>query len=204
MSYRPWRDEQIELLDINAEAIVKEHQLEIANAYQEFNQLEDDQLEAFMRQLMQDRNDEKDQGRGRGNGDRVANEDDFGRYTTEIDDSEEGDYQQNADITEDLNPRAIQPRATYFEKIKVAGKTPDDEYYELLARPNTKQRLFLTHVMHHVRNNKDDIFVRYFDSSVVPPSNNTFSPMHLLVTGVAGTGKNTWRRRRSFSAHQLE
>lgn len=145
-----------------------------------------------MQQLIQDRQDKHvgDGDEDRPN-DRKSNEmDDFERYTMEVDDSGEGEYHRSADINQDLNLGATEPRQTYLKKIKVPEKLPDEEYHELLARLNRNQRLLLTDVMHHGRNNKDVTTNRYFDTSVAPPSNNTFSPLHILATGGAGTGKS--------------
>lgn len=115
----------------------------------------------------------------------------FGRYTMEIDDRDEGDFQRNVYIEDELLPgRNTTSRMPYFEKIKVPGKLPGNSYFDMVARLDNKQRLFLTHVMHHIRNNKDETIVQYFNTTVVPPSNNTFPPLHLLVKSGVGTGKS--------------
>ncbi|CAO0801365.1 unnamed protein product [Mucor circinelloides] len=64
---------------------------------------------------------------------------DFGRYTCKEDDEDEGDSQRNADIDEVLTAGAAASisRTPYFEKIKVPGKLPDQDYFGMLSRLNT-------------------------------------------------------------------
>ncbi|CEP08566.1 hypothetical protein [Parasitella parasitica] len=45
--------------------------------------------------------------------------DNFGWYTMEMDDGNQGDYHRNAGISEDLSGGTSTTRQTYFEKVKV-------------------------------------------------------------------------------------
>ncbi|CEP11984.1 hypothetical protein [Parasitella parasitica] len=68
-------------------------------------------------------------------------------------------------------------------------KLSDEAYHRLLSTLNAKQCLILAH-NHHIRYNKDEYIVRYFDTSAAPDSNNAFSLMQLLVTGGDGAGES--------------
>ncbi|CEP16961.1 hypothetical protein [Parasitella parasitica] len=175
MLYKPWRSEETELLNVNAEEVVNINSGLIVFNFQEFIKIDEDALGDYMQQLMGDRqkvNEDEDENENeRGTADDKI--DDFGGYTIE-----------------DLSGGTSTTRQTYFEKVKFPKKLSDEAYHRLLSILNAKQRLFLTHVIHHIRYNKDETIVRYFDTSAAPDSNNTFSPMHLLVTGGAGTGKS--------------
>ncbi|CEP14354.1 hypothetical protein [Parasitella parasitica] len=148
MPYKPWRNEETELLNVNTEEVVNINSELIAFNFQEFTKIDEDALEDYYN---------------------------FGRYTMEMDDGDQGDYHRDTDISEDLSG---------------GTSTKHKAYHRLLSTLIAKQRLLLTHVIHHIRYNKDETIVLYVDTSAAPDSNNTFSPMHLLVAGGAGTGKS--------------
>ncbi|EPB84752.1 hypothetical protein HMPREF1544_08473 [Mucor circinelloides 1006PhL] len=197
MLYKPWRDEEGEVINVNAEELVNLHSEMIGLAFQEFTRLDEEDLEEVLERVIGDRaenanGDDDDEATRESRHADDAN--DFGRYTVEVDDEDEGDFQRNADIDEDLTAGAAAStsRTPYFEKIKVPGKLPDQDYYGMLSRLNSKQRLLLTHIIHHIRNNRDESRYRYFDTAIAPPTiTTTFAPLYLLVTGGgAGTGKS--------------
>ncbi|CAO0801611.1 unnamed protein product [Mucor circinelloides] len=165
----------------------------IGLAFQEFTRIQEVLERIMMGGRAEDANGDDDEAtRESRHADDDAN--DFGRYTVEVDDEDEGNFQRNADINKDVTAGAAAStsRTPYFEKIKVPGKLPDQDYFGMVSRLNSKQRLLLTHAIHHIRNNRDETRYRYFDTPIAPPpTNNTkFAPFHLLlVTGAAGTGK---------------
>ncbi|KAG1110135.1 hypothetical protein G6F42_015430 [Rhizopus arrhizus] len=195
MLYKPWRDEEGEVINVNAEELVNLHNEMIGLAFQEFTRLDEEDLEEVLERVMGDRAENAngdDDGEAIRESRHADDANDFGRYTVEVDDEDEGDFQRNTDIDEDLTAGAAAStsRTPYFEKIKVPGKLPDQDYFGMLSRLNSKQRLLLTHIIHHIRNSRDESRYRYFDTAIAPPTNTTFAPLHLLVTGGAGTGKS--------------
>ncbi|CEP10131.1 hypothetical protein, partial, partial [Parasitella parasitica] len=92
MLYKPWRNEETELLNVNAEEVVNINSALIAFNFQEFTKIDEDALEDYMQQLMGDRqedNEDEDENENeRGTADDEI--DDFGRYTMEMDDDEQG------------------------------------------------------------------------------------------------------------------
>ncbi|EPB81208.1 hypothetical protein HMPREF1544_12078 [Mucor circinelloides 1006PhL] len=160
--YKPWRDEEPELINVNAEELVNLHSEMIRLTFQEFTRANSDNDGEATRERRH-----------------ADDANDFGRYTCKEDDEDEGDSQRNADIDEVLTAgarKAARPRLLW---------------HAFQAEYCSKQRLLLTHVFHHIRNNRDKTRYRYFDTAIAPPTNTTFAPLHLLLeTGGAGTGKS--------------
>ena len=195
MLYKPWRDETVELMDADCEGVYRQFSTEVEEARAEFNRIDDAVLDEYNRQLSGENDEEADRENNDENEDSENNpeinrtepgaeENDFARYTADMDDSSEGDYHTRADINEDLNNNAdnTSSRKTYLEKLVLPNVLPDIDYFNLMATLNFKQRSYLTSLIGHVRYNKAEFVLR--DGS------NTYSPVYNFVTGGAGAGKS--------------
>jgi exonuclease III len=194
----PWRDEESEVLDVDAEVVFQDNSYDILQRKKEFCKLDDETLDGYLETLendgreAKDLNDEEEEEENSIQTERSLPEnrlDDCGRYVLEIDDSNEGDYHQTTDLEDELNPSgARSDPKSYLEKINVPGMLPTSEYENLINSLNLKQRLYLTHLINHVRYNHS---VEGEESYKEPEMTRArYSQFFHFVTGGAGVGKS--------------
>ncbi|KAG2192949.1 hypothetical protein INT47_004688 [Mucor saturninus] len=173
MLYKPWRDEEKELLDIIHEDVFNSNINLIMERKKEFCAIDDATLDMYMEQLNQETADNINGGSEDEENTEVPGDiiNDFGRYTLDIDDSSEDNNQK-----------------TYLEKLKLPDRLSKAEFYELVCKLNTKEREYLTHIINHIRYNRDRVTIRMFSSD--NESVRTFEPFRHFVTGGAGVGKS--------------
>ncbi|CEP17045.1 hypothetical protein [Parasitella parasitica] len=199
MLYHPWRNEQNELIDVDCIDKFNGLRDSVMESKLEFCKLDDNALDDYLESLLNERMMDEDAAEddegldtnphGFENYDR---ENDFNRYTLDVDDSDQGDHHRTVNMDEELNLASANhgtgTGATYAEKILLPSRLTNECYYQLLALLNAKQRSYLYHIMNHIRYNKEMTVHPMFSNSTV--SQSTFKPFYHFVTGGAGTGKS--------------
>ncbi|KAI9004574.1 hypothetical protein CLU79DRAFT_724095 [Phycomyces nitens] len=145
MLYKSWRNkEEEELLSINYEKKFLENSETIMLAKQkEFSQVDDDVLDRYFEMLSLEHSnmDTEREDKSVENADTLAPpiaENDFRRYTLDIDDNEEGEYHRITDLTEELNVNGSTKnnRLSYLEKVSIPKWLSNSEYQDLLSMLN--------------------------------------------------------------------
>ncbi|KAG2191489.1 hypothetical protein INT47_013266 [Mucor saturninus] len=136
MLYKPWRDEEKELLDIIHEDVFNANINLIMERKKEFCAIDDATLDMYMEQLNQETADNINGGSEDEENTEVPGDiiNDFGRYTLDIDDSSEGNYHRSNDLADDLlnNNSRDNSQKTYLEKLKLPDRLSKAEFYELV------------------------------------------------------------------------
>lgn len=121
MLYLPWRKENDELLEIDAELVFNSNIQSILRVKQEFCKVDDETLDGYINQLHEEQQDldvDDEDDNSNNSSSHYDRENDFNRYTVDVDDSEEGDYHRTNNLDDDLSGTSSRDgNKTYLEKV---------------------------------------------------------------------------------------
>ncbi|KAG2193629.1 hypothetical protein INT47_007461 [Mucor saturninus] len=138
------KDEAMEFLDVDTEKKFLENQNNIVFIKKEFCTIDDETLDGYMEQLNGEMEENETGSEDMGNSNQTSIKscdanNDFKRYTLDVDDSSEGDYHRSNDLFDDLNEstsRSNNGNKTYLEKITLADRLGKEQFYALLSKLN--------------------------------------------------------------------